>query len=288
MTESEAAIVRETAEEPAAASRRIDLSRLTMNAFVAGEGRPVVFIHGLGWDHSLWQRQTRRLSSRYLVVAADTRGHGASDKPPGPYSIDMFVEDWAGLCDYLGIEQAVFVGFSLGGMIAQRLALLRPDLIGGLVLAGTTCRVPESSRAHMEQRIAAMKSAGPRAAAEVAARSVFSEKWRTRNADRVASFVQWRSAQDHAALHEVMRAASHFDVSADIHSIDAPALALVGTEDALMPAGSQMEIAQRLPNCETAAIDAGHMMSIEQPEQFDIILDDFLARRWPPSLPIRR
>ena len=99
----------------------------------AGRGRPLVFLHGLGWDHTLWARQVARYAGTYRVTAGDTRGHGGSAKPPGPYSIDLFADDWAALLDALGVRDACLVGFSQGGMIATQLAIARPDLVG------TTC-----------------------------------------------------------------------------------------------------------------------------------------------------
>lgn len=263
--------------------RRIDVGRLTMNAVVAGNGRPIVLIHGLGWDNTLWGRQVERLSDRYKVIAGDTRGHGGTDKPAGPYSIDQFAEDWAALMDHLALGQALVLGFSLGGMIAQRLALMRPDLVGALILASTTCRVPESSRNHMEERISAMRAAGPAAAAQVAARSVFSEAWRDRNPDRLASFVAWRAGQDHTALVEAMRATADFDVTAELGNVNVPTLVLTGTGDTLMPPSAQSLIGQYLPAAQSASIAAGHMISVEEPDQFDLILENFLARHWSPQ-----
>jgi len=264
-----------------AAARRIDVGGFTMSVVVAGSGRPIVFLHGLGWDHTLWGRQIERLSQHYKVVAADTRGHGETDKPPGPYSIEQFTSDWIALLDKLTLSSALIVGFSLGGMIAQCIALRRPDLVGALVLAGTACRVPAVGQEHMNARLEAMKARGPRAAAEVAGRSVFSEGWRNAHPEQFADFIEWRVGQDQAALLEAMRAVGEFDVCAELPKLKVPILVVTSLGDELMPPQEQGRIAKLVPGAELVTIEAaGHMVSIEKPRQFDAALDDFLARHW--------
>jgi 3-oxoadipate enol-lactonase len=269
-------------------ARRIDVGGLKMNVVTAGAGRPIVLIHGLGWDHTLWGRQIARLNAAYLVVAGDTRGHGETDKPAGPYSITKFVGDWTALLDRLELSSALILGFSLGGMIAQQLALSRPDLVGALILVNTACRAPAIGRAHMNERLAVMKLNGARAAAEVAARSVFSESWRNAHPDQLADFVSWREGQDQKALREVMRATADFDVTSEIPTIKVPTLLITSLGDQLMPPQAQASIAELIVGAEHIKVaEAGHMVSIEKPVQFDAILDDFLARRWQPLGPDR-
>lgn len=264
--------------------RRIDVGRLTMNAVVAGSGRPIVFIHGLGWDCTLWTPQIRRLSARYTVIAADTRGHGGTDKPPGPYSIPQFAEDWAALIERVCAEPTLIVGFSLGGMIAQRIAVTWPELVGALILAGTTCRIPSNSRQHMDSRLAAMRDQGPVAAAQVAAKSVYSEGWRARNPDILAAFVNWRAAQNQTALMDAMLATTEFDVTGALPKVSVPTLVITGAADTLIQPEAQAEIAKHIPGAQHKLIaDAGHMASVEATEAFDRIVDGFLAHHWPPS-----
>ncbi|MGH2457537.1 MAG: alpha/beta fold hydrolase, partial [Chloroflexota bacterium] len=85
----------------------------------SGNGPPLVLIHALGLDHRLWEPQVAPLGSGFDVISYDVRGHGASDVPPGPYTMRDFAEDLAGLLDALGVEVAHLVGISMGGMIAQ-------------------------------------------------------------------------------------------------------------------------------------------------------------------------
>ena len=114
--------------KPAAAvERRIATDRLAINIVETGSGPAVLLLHGLGWDHSLWNPTIERFAPRYRIIAADTRGHGKTDKPDGPYDMEMFARDYAALADALGLKRICVIGLSQGGMVAQKLALIRPE-----------------------------------------------------------------------------------------------------------------------------------------------------------------
>lgn len=262
--------------------QRYRLGRLAMNAVVAGQGRPIVFIHGLGWDYSLWGGAMTRLSDRYRTIAGDTRGHGDSDKPAGPYSVQDFADDWAELIRTLADEPALVVGFSLGGMIAQVLALDHPDLVGALMLVNTSCRSPAIGSAHLRERVAAGEREGPAAAAMLAARSVFSQAWRDTHPAELAEFVEWRVGHDQQALGASMRAASNFDVTDRIGSLAIPVLVVTARDDRIMPAADQDVLAATIPGAGHATIaDTGHMLQIEQSEAFEDLLETFVQSHWP-------
>ncbi len=108
----------------------------------AGQGEPLLFIHGLASSARSWKKQVPFFSQQYRVVTFDIRGHGRSDKPMEPYSIELFASDAAELLKALGIESAHIVGFSMGGMIAFQLAVEAPELVRSLV-AVNSC--PEGS-----------------------------------------------------------------------------------------------------------------------------------------------
>src|SRR4026208_2382756 len=105
----------------AAAGRRIATDRLVINIVEAGSGPSVLLLHGLGWDHSLWNPTVEKFAPKYRMIAADTRGHGATDKPDGPYDMEMFAHDYAALADALGLKRICVIGLSQGGMVAQKL-----------------------------------------------------------------------------------------------------------------------------------------------------------------------
>ncbi len=100
-------------------------------------GDPVLLIMGLGSDLHFWERQIPAFAARHRVIAFDNRGVGRSDKPPGPYSVAMLAADAARVLDAAAVERAHVVGLSMGGMIAQELAIAHAERVGALVLAGT-------------------------------------------------------------------------------------------------------------------------------------------------------
>jgi pimeloyl-ACP methyl ester carboxylesterase len=191
----------------------------------------VLLLHGLGWDHSLWNPTVERLAKNYRAIAADTRGHGATDRPDGPYDMAMFARDTAALADALGLTGICVIGLSQGGMVAQNLALLRPDLVSSLVLISTSCKSAPSLRDNMEARIAAMDKMGPEAAAGIAAESIFSPGWRAANPAALARFISWRSVMPSAPINAATRALYEFNLSSDLPRIAVPTLVVAGAED---------------------------------------------------------
>jgi pimeloyl-ACP methyl ester carboxylesterase len=119
-----------------------------------GSGDPLLLIMGLAADSVAWMFQIPAFAERYRTIVFDNRGVGRSDKPPGPYSIHQMANDTAGLLDALGIERAHVVGVSMGGMIAQELALNHPQRVRGLVLA---CTYPEPDADVERQREFSLK-----------------------------------------------------------------------------------------------------------------------------------
>src|SRR5207237_9695089 len=102
-----------------------------------GDGPPVVLVHGLGLSGDMWRYQAPALAQRYRVITLDTRGHGQSSKPPGPYDMAMYVEDMRQLLDFLGFEKPVLIGLSMGGGIVQSFALAHLERVLALGLIST-------------------------------------------------------------------------------------------------------------------------------------------------------
>src|SRR5215212_4826391 len=105
------------------------------------EGRVLVFINSLGSDLRIWQEVAPAFTERFRVVLYDKRGHGLSDAPPAPYTIDDHTEDLLSLLDHLGIEKASLVGLSVGGMIAQRTAVRSPGRVQSITLCCTAAKI---------------------------------------------------------------------------------------------------------------------------------------------------
>jgi pimeloyl-ACP methyl ester carboxylesterase len=104
---------------------------------IHGSGEPLILISGLGYDHWMWHKMIPGLAKHFQVLAFDNRGTGQTDKPAGPYTAQMLADDAAGLLEALGVTRAAVMGHSMGGFIAQALALSQPELVSKLILSAT-------------------------------------------------------------------------------------------------------------------------------------------------------
>ncbi len=258
-------------------TQTIDTGRIRINVAIAGEGPPVVLLHGLGWDHHLWDRQLQDLSQAYQVIAPDTRGHGMTEVPEGPYSIADYCDDLVSLLDKLNLSKVTLIGFSQGGMTALTLATRFPERLDAL---GVLCAVeklhPDAS-ANMENRITAMQTQGAETAARVAGKSIFSESFIYGHADYFESFVRSRVRANANGLIAAMRAGVGYDLSDKIQAITFPTLIVAGGRDVLAPPSSVRAMAEAIPSAEFHLFpDCGHMVPIEAPSEFDALLESFL------------
>jgi len=113
------------------------INGISINYSVEGKGEPLFLIMGFSGSKMAWYFQRRAFRKHFQVVTFDNRGVGESGKPAGPYSMQMFVDDTVGLMDHLGIEKAHILGVSMGGMIAQHIAISHPERVRKLVLGCT-------------------------------------------------------------------------------------------------------------------------------------------------------
>ncbi len=117
------------------------------------QGPWLVMSHSLGCTRSMWDPQMTALAHRYRVLRYDTRGHGASQAPAGPYTLEQLADDAAALMDHAGVERATWVGFSMGGMIGQVFALRHAHRLNALVLADTTSEHHATPQSVWDERI---------------------------------------------------------------------------------------------------------------------------------------
>jgi len=132
---------------------KITTTATTLHVQDEGEGPPVILLHGLGMSHTVWDEVRFRLPDKRLIMM-DLRGHGQSDAPRGPYTMGGLIKDVEDVCDAVDVQDAVVVGLSLGGMIAQGLAVKRLDLIRALVLIGTAAKFGQVDAWHARAQIA--------------------------------------------------------------------------------------------------------------------------------------
>ena len=240
---------------------------------------PVLLIHGLGWDHGLWNGLVDPLvEAGYRVIAPDLRGMGQSDKPDEAYSIDLYRRDLAGFLDALGLEDVSVVGFSLGGMIAAALAC-RDRRVARMVLACCTLHSEPQAERATEAMLARAERDGPLAFAQAQADAIWARAWAAAHQDAVADFIRRRTAMDQPALHRAFRSSYGVDLRPACGALRVPALVLAGDTDPFVSLSSARAVAATIPGAVFQHFEAGHMLPLEQPTLFQAAVLAFLQGR---------
>jgi pimeloyl-ACP methyl ester carboxylesterase len=246
---------------------------------IAGQGDPVVFIHGLGSSARDWEYQVPFFAPRYRVVVFDVRGHGRSDKPTGPYSVPLFAQDAAALIRALEAAPAHVVGISMGGMIALQLAVDEPALVRSLVVVNSGPELVVRTfreRLMILQRFLIVRLLRMRKMEEVLSQRLFP---RPDQAPLRQMFVERWAENDPRAYREAMRALVGWSVADRLGDIRCPTLVIASDQD-YTPVSAKEAYVARMPNARLVVIpDAHHAVTVERPEEFNQALLDFLAQQ---------
>lgn len=249
----------------------------TIGIRTAGDGPPVLFLHGLGGSRTAWEPQLAALSGTFRCIAWDLPGYGVSD-PIVPLTFEAIADAAAGLLDHLGIECADVVGLSFGGHQAQHLALGHPERVRRLVLADTSARfgadgtdVDEWKRRRLDPLD---RGVTPAEMAEGVVDAITADGFdgveRTR---AVAAF--GRIPSD--GLRAAVECLPTHDVVDRLGEIAAPALVVVGELDEETPVAYAEVLAERVPNAELRVIPGvGHLTPAEAPDEFNALVEGFL------------
>ena len=253
----------------------VDLGDIRLHCRVDGppDGAPVVFVNSLGTDLRLWDRVLPLLPPGLRVLRFDNRGHGLSDCPPGPYGMGALVRDAERVMEARGFRHAVVVGLSIGGLIAQGLAVKRLDLVRAVVLSNTGARIgtPEM----WAERIAAVRAGGVAALSGAVMQRWFAPPFR----DSLAA-VPWRHmlertpAEGYAGCGAAIAGADFWTTTAGLRL---PALGIAGSEDGSTPPDLVRETVGLIPGSRFALIrGSGHLPCVDQPAEYAGILMEFL------------
>lgn len=225
----------------------------------------VVLSNSLGSTHTMWDAQADALAEHFRVVRYDTRGHGDSPAPTGPYDIDDLADDVVALLDTLGIEKAHFVGLSLGGMTGMRLAARNPERVDRLVVLCTGAHLTPSSG--WTDRAGSVRDNGSESVAEAVVARWFTAAYLKANPDIKAScesIVAATPAEGYASCCEVI---ATMDLRDDLPTISAPTLAIAGANDPATPPPNLAEIADNVQDGRLLVVpQSAHLANAEQPE----------------------
>lgn len=239
---------------------------------------PVVMLsNSLGTRLEMWDPQMQALTERYRVLRYDSRGHGRSNAPDGPYTIDMLADDALGLLDALDIERAHFCGLSKGGMVGQVLGAKHGDRLISLALCSTACHLPP--RELWDERIRLANEGGMMALVDGVVERWFTEAFRREPSiavDRVRQMIIDTPAHGYAACCAAIR---DMDLRELITGIRVPTLVVVGDRDPATPPERAQEIQSRVPGARLEVVpNAAHLLNIEQDVVFDAALMSLLDR----------
>ena len=245
-----------------------------------GEGEPLILLCGLGGDHRGYGVTTRHFSTRYRVLALDNRDSGRSDRAVEPYSTGDMAADVAGWMDALGVSTAKVLGHSLGGLVAQELAIQFPEKVQRLVLASTHAGVNPWRRAVIESWIISRKTLEPADFSKVTmpwlvAPAFFQVKPQVDGLIRFAERNEWPQGPD--ALARQARAAIEHDARGRLGAIRCPTLVVVGALDLVNPPEIARELVDGIPGARLSILDGvGHLPHIEDGARFRAVVGEFL------------
>jgi pimeloyl-ACP methyl ester carboxylesterase len=241
---------------------------------IHGKGFPLLLINGLGSDHREWLFQVPAFLPHFQVVVFDNRGTGGSGVPPGPYTTAQMADDAAALLEHLGIARAHVLGVSLGGMIAQEVALRHPDRVGGLVLGCTGPGGTLSIRPSPEA-MAAFLGAGEGDTREEMRRMMpylYTDAYMHERPEEIEDFIHRRlenptSPEGYAS--QLAAAVSH-DAAGRLEQVRARTLVVTGDADRLVHWENSVRIAGRIPGARLVVLPgAPHRLFAENAEAFN-------------------
>jgi pimeloyl-ACP methyl ester carboxylesterase len=248
-----------------------------LNLIEQGDGRPIVFVHGLGGRAENWRPQLDTLGRSHHVLAVDLPGFGRSAPASGPPTLPAFADEVAAVLQARTREPAVVVGLSMGGMVTQELALRHPHLLAGIVLADTTATLSDAYRATNAYLREVALTEGMDPIAETLVQGCFTAAAVEARPPYVIEFREGFRATDPKAFAAGLDAINGMSLGDRIGAIAVPAAVVWGEHDAFAPDGEF--IARTVPGIERTVLrDAAHVSNLEQPEAFNAVVVDLLRR----------
>lgn len=246
--------------------------------FYVAEGHPgnpsIVFSNSLGTDHSMWQAQADALGKDFYVIRYDTRGHGKSASPKGPYQLSQLGQDVIALLDFLHIEKTHFCGLSMGGVTGQWLGLYAPDRINKLAIANTAAKVGTADG--WQTRAKTVMAEGLNPVADTAASRWFSPAFIEQQPLIVSALIAHLRAENAEGYASCCEALANADFREEIHAISNPTLIIAGQYDPVTTESDAAFLQRKIAGSKTVALPASHISNIEAEQAFTLALSEFL------------
>ncbi len=238
-------------------------------------GAPIVFANSLGTDLRVWDLVVPHLPKGLKIVRFDKRGHGLSSAPDAPYAMGTLVKDVERLLDHLELKDVLFVGLSIGGLIAQGLSAKRLDLVRAVVLSNTAAKI--GTRDMWQARIDAIREGGIEVVADQTMERWFAKPFRDTHALHA-----WRSMMVRQPVEGYIgccEAIAGTDMLTPTSGLRLPALGIAGSEDGSTPPDLVRETINLIPGADLKLIrNTGHIPCVEAPEAYAKILTEFIDK----------
>jgi 3-oxoadipate enol-lactonase len=258
---------------------KIRTNDIETNYTIEGEGPWLTMSHSLACNLSMWDEQAKLLAGKFKVLRYDTRGHGRSGAPPGPYTLEQLADDAKALFDALGIRCTHWIGLSMGGMIGQTFAIKYPGVFQSMVLADTSGQYPATAAPMWADRVKTVREKGMEGVREGTLGRWFTEPYRNANKaviDRIGQGILNTPVEGFAGCCDAI---SKVDVLNGLKAVECPTLVIVGEQDQGTPPEMARQIQAHIRGSELVVIpSAAHISNIEQPEAFNKAVLSFLER----------
>lgn len=259
-----------------------------MSTAVAGDGTrldweesgppdapPLVFVHSLGTDRRIWRSQIDGLRDTYRVVVFDLRGHGSSQAPPGPYTLDDLGTDLVAVADAAGLDRFHLCGVSIGGQVSLWVGVNHPERLRSLIVSNSAARIGTPEK--WAERIELVRSRGMSEIAGDVAGGWFSPGFDTRYPDRWTEAVEVFCQTDPEGYVGCCAALAEADLRAEVELIRTPTLIVGGEHDLSTPPEEAAWLHGRIEGSRLAILEStAHLSGWERPEAFTAALTDFL------------
>ncbi|OTG82131.1 3-oxoadipate enol-lactonase [Acinetobacter sp. ANC 4648] len=235
----------------------------------------LVFSNSLGTNFGMWQKQFNHFKHDFFVICYDTRGHGSSSAPQGPYTLDQLGQDVVNLLDHLNIEKAAFCGISMGGLTGQWLAIHYPQRFNQVIVCNTAAKIGQE-QAWLDRAVL-VRTQGLSSIAATAASRWFTDPFiqsQTTLVETLSNDLAASSAEGYASCCEALAKA---DLRAQLQQITVPVLIIAGLQDPVTTVTDGQFMQAQISNSSLFEIDASHISNIEAPEAFNTVVKQFLS-----------
>ncbi len=235
----------------------------------------LVFSNSLGTNYGMWQKQFNHFKDSHFVICYDTRGHGSSSAPQGPYTLDQLGQDVVNLLDHLNIAKADFCGISMGGLTGQWLAINKAERFNHVIVCNTAAKIGQE--AAWLDRAKLVREQGLQPIASTAASRWFTEPFIQSQAavvENLSNDLAAGSAEGYASCCEALAKA---DLREQLKDITVPVLVIAGQQDPVTTVADGQFMIERIPNAKMFEINASHISNVELPEDFNQAVSEFIA-----------